>query len=58
MQPHLRRIGTWSREIFQDYRLRVGEVTFETDPPQQAPISGSSAPVFRVWAERQKISQH
>jgi heme-degrading monooxygenase HmoA len=25
-------------EIFQDYRLRVGEATFDTDPPKQAPI--------------------
>ena len=25
-------------EIFQDYRLRIGEATFDTDPPKQAPI--------------------
>jgi heme-degrading monooxygenase HmoA len=25
-------------EIFQDYHLRVGEVTFDTDPPRDAPI--------------------
>jgi heme-degrading monooxygenase HmoA len=25
-------------EIFQDYRLRVGDVTFDSDPPRQAPI--------------------
>jgi heme-degrading monooxygenase HmoA len=25
-------------EIFQDYHLRVGEVTFDTDPPTDAPI--------------------
>ena len=25
-------------EVFQDYHLRVGEVTFDTDPPQKAPI--------------------
>jgi len=25
-------------DIFQDYHLRVGDVTFDTDPPEQAPI--------------------
>ena len=25
-------------EIFQDYRLRIGEATFDTDPPKAAPI--------------------
>jgi heme-degrading monooxygenase HmoA len=25
-------------EIFQDYHLRVGDVTFDTDPPKQAPV--------------------
>jgi heme-degrading monooxygenase HmoA len=25
-------------EIFQDYHLRVGEVTFDSDPPKDAPI--------------------
>ncbi len=25
-------------EIFQDYRLRVGDVTADTDPPREAPI--------------------
>ena len=25
-------------EVFKDYRLRVGEATFDTDPPKQAPI--------------------
>ena len=25
-------------DIFQDYHLRVGDVTFDTDPPKQAPI--------------------
>jgi heme-degrading monooxygenase HmoA len=25
-------------DIFQDYHLRVGDVTFDTDPPRQAPI--------------------
>src|SRR5215471_17307637 len=25
-------------EIFQDYHLRVGDVTADTDPPRQAPI--------------------
>jgi heme-degrading monooxygenase HmoA len=25
-------------EIFQDYHLRVGEVTFDSDPPRNAPI--------------------
>ena len=25
-------------EIFQDYRLRVGEAIFDTDPPKEAPI--------------------
>ena len=25
-------------EIFQDYHLRVGEVTFDSDPPKEAPI--------------------
>ncbi len=25
-------------EIFQDYHLRVGEVTFDSDPPKQVPI--------------------
>jgi heme-degrading monooxygenase HmoA len=25
-------------QIFQDYRLRVGDVTFDTDPPNEAPI--------------------
>jgi heme-degrading monooxygenase HmoA len=25
-------------EVFQDYRLRIAEATFDTDPPKQAPI--------------------
>jgi heme-degrading monooxygenase HmoA len=25
-------------EIFQDYHLRVGDVTFDTDPPREAPV--------------------
>lgn len=25
-------------EVFQDYRLRIGEATFDTNPPKQAPI--------------------
>ena len=25
-------------DIFQDYHLRVGDVTFDTDPPREAPI--------------------
>ena len=25
-------------DIFQDYHLRIGDVTFDTDPPKQAPI--------------------
>ena len=25
-------------EIFQDYHLRVGEVTYDSDPPKEAPI--------------------
>jgi heme-degrading monooxygenase HmoA len=25
-------------EIFQDYHLRVGDVTFDTDPPKEAPV--------------------
>jgi heme-degrading monooxygenase HmoA len=25
-------------EIFQDYHLRIGEVTFDTDPPREIPI--------------------
>jgi hypothetical protein len=25
-------------EVFQDYHLRVGDVTADTDPPRQAPI--------------------
>ena len=25
-------------EVFNDYRLRIGEATFDTDPPRQAPI--------------------
>jgi heme-degrading monooxygenase HmoA len=25
-------------DIFQDYHLRVGDVTFDTDPPKEAPI--------------------
>jgi heme-degrading monooxygenase HmoA len=25
-------------QLFQDYRVRVGEVIFDTDPPQEAPI--------------------
>src|SRR5260370_3519004 len=25
-------------DIFQDYHLRVGDVTYDTDPPKQAPI--------------------
>ncbi len=25
-------------EVFQDYHLRIGEVTFDTDPPKQGPI--------------------
>jgi heme-degrading monooxygenase HmoA len=25
-------------EIFQDYHLRVGDVTFDTDPPTEAPV--------------------
>ncbi len=25
-------------EVFQDYRLRIGEATFDTDPPREAPL--------------------
>jgi heme-degrading monooxygenase HmoA len=25
-------------QVFEDYRLRIGEATFDTDPPKQAPI--------------------
>ena len=25
-------------EVFEDYRLRIGEATFDTDPPKEAPI--------------------
>src|SRR5260370_703212 len=30
--------GKGRLEIFQDYHLRVGEVTADTDPPRQGPI--------------------
>jgi heme-degrading monooxygenase HmoA len=39
-------------EIFRDYHLRVGDVTFDTDPPASAPVHEQRLDVTQVGAAK------